>query len=318
MRVFVAGATGAIGRPLVAALLARGDEVAGLTRRADGAEELRRMGARPVIADALDRDGLARSVVAVAPDVVVHQLTALKRLKSFRSFDREFVATNELRTRGTDNLLHAARASGARGFVAQSYGSWIYERTGTRAKTETDALDPDPPRMQRKSLDAIRYLEHAVTSATELRGVALRYGAFYGPGTSVAHDGAIAAQLRKGWVPIIGDGGGIWSFLHVHDAVTATIAAIDRGRTGIYNVADDQPAPVSEWLPALANAVGAPPPKRIPKWVGRLAAGQVGVSMFTQIRGMSNQKAKQELGWQPAFASWQDGFRTGLASANLQ
>lgn len=313
MRILVAGSTGAIGRPLVAALTSRGHEVAALTRRAAAVPELRRIGALPVVADALDRDGLARAVAAAPPEVVVHQLTALKNLGNFRNFDREAAATNELRTRGTDNLLHVARASGARHFVAQSYGSWIYAPTGSAPKTEMDPLDPDPPKRQRRSLDAIKHLEQAVTGATDLEGVALRYGSFYGPGTSISFEGSVTKQVRRGWVPIIGDGAGIWSFIHVDDAVAATVAAIERRATGIYNVCDDEPAPVAVWLPALASTIGAPRPRRIPRWLGRALAGEVGVSMFTRIRGMSNEKARRELGWAPSYPSWRDGFRTGLS-----
>ncbi len=312
MDVFIAGSTGVIGRRLVRALVARGHEVTALTRRADAADEMRRMGASSAMADALDRQGLSRAVAAASPDVVVHQLTALRGVHNFRNFDRVFAATNELRTRGTDNLLSAARGAGARRFIAQSYGSWIYQPTGAAQKTEGDPLDPAPPRKQRKSLDAIRHLEEAVTSAKDIQGVILRYGSFYGPGTSIAAEGSVVRQVKKGRVPVIGDGAGVWSFLHVEDAVSATIKAIEDGGSGIYNIADDHPAPVSDWLPALAAAVGAPRPRRIPLWLGRVVAGEVPVSLFTRIRGMSNQKAKRELGWTLRYESWKDGFRSGL------
>lgn len=285
-----------------------------MTRSGDAAERLRRQGVTPFVGDALIRDDVVRALATASAEVVVHQLTALRNLRSFRRFDREFEATNALRTRGTDNLMFAAQESGVRHFVAQSYGSWIYEPSGTGLKSERDALDPAPPRAQRRSLEAIRHLEQAVTSTPGMAGVALRYGSFYGPGTSIALDGPVAVEVRKRRVPVIGDGGGVWSFVHVDDAATATIAAIEHGATGIYNIADDDPAPVSEWLPALAAALEAPPPRRIPVWLGRLAAGDVAISLFTRIRGMSNEKAKRELNWTPRYASWREGFRTGLAA----
>jgi nucleoside-diphosphate-sugar epimerase len=312
-KVFVAGATGAIGRRLIPALLERGYRVSALARGPEAAEAVRGAGAVPYLGDALDRDQVVRAVSAASPDVVIHQLTALKAIGSYRNFDREFAATNELRTRGTDNLLTAAQQAGVRRFVAQSFGSWIYDPRESGLSAEDDRLDPDPPDNQRKSLQAIRHLEAAVTGAPGMEGVALRYGLFYGPGTSLGADGDVTKQVRKGWVPIIGDGGGVWSFLHVDDAVSATIAAMEGGSAGIYNVADDDPAPVAEWLPALAEALGARPPRRIPRWLGRLAAGEVGVSMFTRIRGMSNLKARRELGWEPGYPSWRDGFRSAVA-----
>jgi nucleoside-diphosphate-sugar epimerase len=196
--------------------------------------------------------------------------------------------------------------------VAQSYGNWNYERTGDGAKVEEDPLDPSPPPNQAESLDAIRYLERAVTGADGIDGLALRFGNFYGPGTGLARDGDLVALVRKRRLPIIGEGGGVWSFVHVDDVATATVAALERGAPGIYNVADDEPAPVAEWLPGLAREVGAKPPRRVPVWVGRMAAGEVGVSMMTRIRGASNAKAKRELAWQPRYASWREGFQTGL------
>ncbi len=219
-----------------------------------------------------------------------------------------------MRTEGTDNLLAAAKAAGTTRIVAQSYGNWNYARTGTALKSEEDALDPNPPANQRESMAAIRYVEDAVVGAG---GIALRYGNFYGPGTGFALDGNLVELVRKRRLPIVGDGAGVWSFIHMDDAATATIAAIERGETGIYNVVDDEPAPVAVWLPDAAKALGAKPPRRVPVWLGRLATGEVGVSMMTKIRGVSNAKAKRELGWRPFYASWRDGFRTGLGEVSI-
>ena len=315
MRVFVAGATGAVGRRLVPLLVSRGHFVAGMTRSPEKADAVRAMGAEPVVADALDRDAVVEAVARTRPDAVVHQLTALTEIKSFRRFDRDFAVTNRLRTEGADHLLEAALAAGARRFVAQSYGNWSYERSGDGLKTEEDPFDPSPPADQSRTLDAIRHLERAVAEAPGIDGIALRYGNFYGPGTGLAADGNLVALVRKRRLPIVGDGGGVWSFVHVDDVATATTAALERGAPGVYNVADDEPAPVSEWLPELARAVGAEPPRRVPAWLGRVAAGEVGVSMMTAIRGASNAKAKRELGWQPRYSSWREGFRTGLAES---
>jgi 2-alkyl-3-oxoalkanoate reductase len=312
MKVFVAGATGAVGKRLVPLLVAGGHSVVGMTRSPEKAELLRTMGAEPVVADGLDRNAVMEAVALTQPDVLIHQLTALSGIKSFRRFDHDFALSNRLRTEGIDHLLEAALATGAHRFVAQSYGNWNYERTGDGLKTEEDPLDPSPPPNQAESLDAIRYLEQAVTGAQGIDGLALRYGNFYGPGTGFALDGDLVALVRKRRLPIIGDGGGVWSFVHVDDVAAATLAAVERGAPGIYNVADDEPAPVAEWLPELARAVGAKPPRRVPVWLGRVAAGEVGVSMMTRIRGASNAKAKRELAWQPRYPSWRQGFRTGL------
>jgi nucleoside-diphosphate-sugar epimerase len=236
-------------------------------------------------------------------------------VKNYAKFDEEFALTNRLRTEGTDYLLAAARTVGARRFIAQSYGNWNYARTGpkTGLKTEEDPLDPTPPRHQQQSLQAIRYLENAVVIAADgIEGVALRYGNLYGPGTGFALDGDIVATVRTRGFPIVGDGAGVWSFIHVDDAAAATVAAIQRGVPGVYNVADDEPAPVRTWLPALAQAVGAKPPRHIPAWLGRLVIGEVGMSMMTQIRGVSNTNARRELDWTPYYATWRQGFRTGL------
>jgi nucleoside-diphosphate-sugar epimerase len=311
-KVFVAGANGAVGKPLVAQLVAHGYDVVAMTRSPKTSEALRALGAEPVVADALDRAALIEAVTRAEPEVVIHELTALTQAKDYKHFDDEFAMTNRLRTEGTDNLLAAAQAAGARRFIIQSYGNWNYARSGATAKTEDDPLDPTPPANQTKSIEAIRYLEEAVLGADGIEGVALRYANLYGPGTGFAADGDIAASVRKRMLPIIGNGAGVWSFIHVDDAASATVAAIQPDARGIYNIADDEPAPVSVWLPDLARALGAKPPFRLPVWLGRLIVGDVGVSMMTQIRGASNVKAKRELGWTPSYASWREGFRKGL------
>jgi len=312
MKVFVAGATGAMGKRLVPALLAAGHQVAAMTRSPDKAAALAAAGAEPVVADGLDRGAVLAAVTATAPEVIIHQMTGLTGMKSLKKFDAEFAATNRLRTEGTDNLLAAARAAGVRRIVAQSYGNWNYERTGTALKAEQDRFDPAPPANQRATLTAIEYVERAVTGADGIEGVALRYGNFYGPGTGMSLDGDISAQVRKRGFPIVGDGAGVWSFAHMDDAAAAAIAAAERGAPGVYNVCDDDPAPVAIWLPELARALGAKPPRHVPVWLGKLFVGDVGVSMMTQIRGVTNAKAKRELGWKPRYPSWRDGFRHGL------
>jgi 2-alkyl-3-oxoalkanoate reductase len=312
MKVFVAGGSGAMGRRLVPQLIGAGYQVAAMTRTESNAAWLQRVGSAAVIADALDRDAVMHAVTRSEPEVVIHQLTALTGVKSFKNFDKGFALTNRLRTEGTDHLLEAARAVGARRFIAQSYGNWNYARTGTGLKTEDDPFDTNPPANQVQTLAAIRYLEDAVLNAAGIEGVALRYANFYGPGTGLDVDGDVVAQVRKRRLPIVGDGAGVWSFVHMDDAAAAAIAAIEHGSPGVYNVVDDQPAPVAEWLPALAEAVGAKPPRHVPIWLGRLAAGEVGVSMMTRIRGTSNAKAKRELGWAPRYRSYREGFRNGL------
>jgi 2-alkyl-3-oxoalkanoate reductase len=315
MKVFVAGAAGAIGRRLVPLLVAHGHEVTAMTRSHANTRLLRAFGADAVWADGLDPGEVMRAVGGSRPEVVIHQMTGLAGINSLRNFDREFALTNRLRTEGTDHLLAAAVAVGARRFIAQSFGNWNYERTGSATKTEDDRLDPDPPAAQRRSLAALRDLESTVVNADRITGIALRYGNFYGPGSGFAADGEIAALLRKRAFPIIGDGAGVWSFVHLDDAATATLAAIERGDAGVYNVADDDPAPVAEWLPELARRLGAPAPRRVPVWLGRIATGEVGVSLMTQIRGASNAKARRDLGWGPRYVSWRVGFAHGLADA---
>lgn len=315
MKVFVAGATGAIGKSLVPRLVEGGHAVIAMTRSPQKADLLRKLGVESVVADPLDRDAVTKAMVRLKPEVVIHQLTALARAKSLKNFDDDFGITNRLRTEGTDNLLAAAQAAGVRRFVAQSYGNWNYARTGTGLKNEDDPLDPTPPAKQSKTLEAIRYLESAVVGADGIEGLLLRYANFYGPGTGLALDGNLVAMVRKRRLPVVGDGSGVWSFIHVDDAAVATITAMERGAPGAYNIVDDEPAPVAVWLPELARALGAPQPRRLPVWLARLVVGQVGISMMTQIRGTSNAKARRELGWSPLLTTWRESFHTGLADS---
>jgi nucleoside-diphosphate-sugar epimerase len=313
MKIFVAGATGALGKQLIPQLVAGGHQVVGMTRTPAKRELLRGLGATPVVADALDPEAVGRAVSDAEPEVIVHQLTALSGL-DLRNFERAFAQTNRLRTEGTDHLLAAGRAAGVRRFVAQSFAGWPYARTGGPVKSEDDPLDPDPPRAVVSTLEAIRHLEDAVVGAEWTEGVVLRYGGFYGPGTGLAVNppGEQVEMLRKRRFPIVGAGSGVWSFVHILDAAAATVAAIEHGRRGVYNVVDDEPAPVSQWLPAAAAAVGAKRPLRVPRWVGRLAAGEAVTIMMTEVRGASNAKAKRELGWQLRYPSWRQGFANGL------
>lgn len=308
MKVLVAGATGVLGRNLVPMLVERGHEVTGMTRTVAKQDLLRELGARPVVADALNPDAVARAVAAAEPEVIVHQLTALSAEFNIRKLDETLEPTNRLRTEGTDHLLAAGRAVGTRRFVAQSFVPFLYARTGTGLKSESDPLDPDPPKKLRAARDAIQYVERAVTGADGIEGLALRYGGFYGPGTAMAvdPDGPQIVPVRQRKFPIVGDGGAVWSFVHIADAAEATALAVEGGSPGVYNVVDDSPAPVREWLPAVAAAIGAEPPRRLPRWLGRLFAGETGVVMMTELRGASNEKAKRELGWTPRHASvWQ-------------
>jgi nucleoside-diphosphate-sugar epimerase len=306
LRIFIAGASGTLGRRLVAQLVARGHHVTGTTR--SRADALRALGAEPVVVDPLDADALREAVVRAEPDVVVHQLTALASLGMTRNFDKAFAVTNRLRTEGTDNLIAAARAAGARRLVWQSYAGWPYAPAGAPVKSEDDPLDPEPPADARQSLAAIRYLEHAVLESG-LEGVVLRYGGFYGPGTSLDEGGEHRELIRKRRFPIGGAGTGVWSFVHIDDAAAATVAAIEGSATGVFNVVDDDPAPTAEWLPVLAHQLGAPAPRRLPGWLVRLAAGPPAYSLMMRQRGASNAKARRELGWTPAH-SWRQGFAT--------
>lgn len=310
MRVFVAGATGVVGRQLVPLLVSTGHEVFATTRSSDKMDALREQGARPVLLDVLDADATLAAVRAAEPEAIVHQATALASLDmDVRHFDRTFDLTNRLRTTGTVNLLAGAQAVGTSRFLAQSYCGWPYATGGSAVKTEADPLEKHPPKAFRETLAAIRRLEELVTATPG--GVALRYGGLYGPGTSLAFDGEQLVAIRKRRFPIVGDGGGHWSFLHVHDAATAALAALTRG-AGVYNIVDDDPAAVRDWLPYLADLLDAPRPRHVPTWVGRIAAGDGAVRMMTQVRAGSNELAKRELRWKPTYLSWRDGFRAEL------
>jgi nucleoside-diphosphate-sugar epimerase len=300
LRIFLAGATGALGRRLVPQLVARGHQVSGTTR--GRADEVRALGADPVLLDPLDAAAVREAVLAARPDVIVHQLTALSGLKLGRSFDKAFAMTNRLRIEGTDHLLAAAREAGVQGLVWQSYAGWPLARDGAAVKGEDARLDPAPPADARETHAAIRHLEAAVTEAG---GIVLRYGGFYGPGTSMAEDGEHAELIRRRRLPVGGDGAGVWSLVHIDDAAAATVAAIEGGAPGIYHVVDDAPASANELIPALAAAFDAPPPRRLPGWLVRLAAGEQALSMMTRTRGASNAKAKRELGWEPSH-SWRE------------
>jgi nucleoside-diphosphate-sugar epimerase len=308
MRVFVAGATGAIGKQLVPRLVAAGHEVHGMTRSASKQATLSELGAVPAVADALDPDQVAAAVGSARPDVIVHQLTAIGAL-DMRHLDRDFALTNRLRTEATDHLLSAGQAVGVRRFVAQGIaGFGAYARTGGLVKSEEDPLDPTPVREMRETVAAIRHLEQTVLGAKWTEGIVLRYGAFYGPATSMAPGAEQFELIRRRKFPLVGDGRGVWSFIHVADAAEATVAAVEHGSRGVYNVVDDDPAPVAEWLPALAQQLGAKKPMRVPKFIGRLFAGEAGVMMMTNVRGASNAKAKRELAWRPGHPSWRQGF----------
>ena len=301
MRIFVAGASGALAKQLVPRLVGAGHEVTGMVRSERGAAVAGELGARSVIADALDPEAVGQAVSEAEPEVIVHQLTALSKSLDLRKFDRDFAETNRLRTEGTDHLLSAARAAGAQRFVAQSFAGWPFKRVGGPIKTEDDPLDTDPPAQVRATIDALLHLERAVTEATGIEGIVLRYGGFYGPGTSLTlePEGEHVEMIRKRKFPIVGDGGGVWSFVHISDAAEATAIAIERAEPGIYNIVDDAPSPVRQWLPEVAAALGAKPPHRFPRWLGRIMAGEAATVMMTEIRGASNEKAKRELGWTP-------------------
>jgi nucleoside-diphosphate-sugar epimerase len=310
MRVFVAGATGAIGKQLVPRLVAAGHEVHGMTRSESKRAMLDELGAVPVVADALDADRVAEAVADAKPDVIVHQLTAIPEALDMRHPDRAFELTNRLRTEGTDHLLSAGQAVGVRRFVAQSNIA-AYARAGAAVKSEEDPVDASPTGVMRANVEAIGHLEEAVLGATWTEGIVLRYGWFYGPGTSMAPGHESYELVRKRKFPLVGDGDGVWSFIHIADAAEATVAAVERGSRGVYNVVDDDPAPVAKWLPALAEQLGAKKPMRVPRFIGRLFAGEFGVVMMTELRGASNAKAKRELRWRPTHPSWREGFAAG-------
>jgi 2-alkyl-3-oxoalkanoate reductase len=313
MKIFIAGASGAVGTRLVPLLVKRGHRVLATSRSAERAASIRSLGAEPVVVDALDRGAVVQALESTRPEVVVPQLTALSRAKSLKHFDREFATTNRLRTEGTNHLLEGARAAGVRRFIAQSFTGWTNPREGSRVKTEDDPLDPHPPHSMRQTLDAIRYLEHQVGDAHDLEGIVLRYGYLYGPGTSFAPDGDIYEAVRRRRFPVVGSGAGLWSFIHVDDIAMATVIAAEGAPPGVYNVVDDEPAEAGTWLPELARVIGANPPRHIPVWIARLMIGDAGVAIMTQSRGSSNVKIKRVFAWQPTYRTWRDGFRRGLS-----
>jgi 2-alkyl-3-oxoalkanoate reductase len=306
MRVFVAGASGAIGTRLVPQLIDRGHEVIGTFRSPANAERVRALGAEPIALDLLDARAVRKAVLETEPEAIVHQATALADMKFSRNLDRTFAQTNRLRTKGTDALLAAGREAGVSRFVAQSFASYRYAREGGPVKTEDDPLDPTPVATTRETNAAMRYLDEAVTDAG---GIALRYGGFYG----ASNDGLVE-PVRKRQFPIVGSGEGVSSFIHLDDAAAATVLALEHDGPGVYNIVDDEPAPVREWLPVLANALGAKPPRRVPRWLARLLAGEAVVMMGTESRGASNAKAKRELGWELRYPSWRQGFVATYAS----
>jgi 2-alkyl-3-oxoalkanoate reductase len=309
MRIFLAGATGVVGRQLVPALRQAGHEVVGTTRSIAKAAELAAAGAEPVVLDALDRDAVHDAVGAARPDVVIHQLTAITRT-DFKDLDKAFTQTNRLRTEGLDHLLDAARAAGAKRFVAQSFTGWPNARTGGPVKTEDDPLDTQPARNSERTLAAIRHLEAATTRADGMDGIVVRFGLLYGSGTALEPGGEMLEMIKKRKLPVVGGGAGVFSFTHVQDAAGGTVAAVERGRTGIYNIVDDEPAPVATWLPYLADLLRTKPPQKLPGWLVKPMLGELGVNIMTVGRGSSNAKAKRELGWTLTYPTWREGFRT--------
>ncbi len=313
MRVFVAGATGVVGRQLIPLLHTAGHDVFATSTSSAKLDRLREQGAHPVLLDILDGPATAKAVREASPDVIVHQATALSSMgMDVRHFDRHFAMTNRLRTTGLENLLAAGQDVGVQRYVVQSYCGWPFEATGTWVKSESAPLDPHPVKGFGETLAGIRRVEGLMVETPG--GVALRFGALYGPGTSFDTDGPQAVAIRKRRFPIAGNGEGRWSFVHTYDAATATVAALTRG-AGIYNIVDDDPAPVRDWLPYLAKVLGAPAPRRVPAWLGRIVAGEGAMRMMTQLRGGSNERAKQELSWKPVHSSWREGFRTEFGQA---
>ncbi|MHB8241342.1 MAG: NAD-dependent epimerase/dehydratase family protein [Solirubrobacteraceae bacterium] len=309
MRVFLAGATGVIGRRLIPKLIAAGHEVTGMTRSPEKVETLRAAGAEPVVADAFDSTAVRAAVATARPDAVIHQLTCLPRRINPRTIARDFVTNDRLRSEGTRTLVEAAQAAGATRILAQSIAFAYAPGPAGRLHEEGDPLYVDAPVAFRRSARALAELERAVAQA---EGITLRYGNFYGPGSSIARDGAMGEDIARRRLPVVSDGAGVWSFIHVDDAADATVAALTKGSAGAYNIVDDDPAPVARWLPALADALGAPKPHRVPAWLARPVAGSYGVAVMTGAQGASNALAKRELGWQPAHPSWREGFRTAL------
>jgi len=312
MRIFLAGATGAIGKRLLPMLVAAGHHVTGTTRTRAKSDSIRSAGAQAEVVDALNKRSVMDAVERTKPDVMIHELTAIPAELNLKRFDEDFALTNLLRTEGTDHLLAAARRVGCRRFIAQSFAPLTYERNGSWVKNEEDALLSSAEPEVRKTLEAIFHLESAVLDETAMEGFALRYGWFYGPGTSLGRGGGQLEEIGKRRIPIVGKGTGHWSFVHIDDAASATLATVTASSPGVYNICDDEPAPVSTWLPYLANSIGAKPPRHIPRWLGQLAIGDYGGALMNEIRGASNQKAKSHLRWRLKWPSWRQGFRDGL------
>lgn len=312
MRILIAGGTGALGSALTRVLTAKGHEVGATSRNPAKIDALSTAGVSSLQMDGLDRDSVFRAIEKFKPEVLVHQMTSLSGMKDLKNFDREFTLTNRLRTEGLDNLIAAAKATGVKQIVVQSFTGWPNVKAGSALKIETDALDSNPPVAMRETLHAIKYIETSLSNLTGVRGAVLRYGAFYGPNTSISMDGDIAQSIRKRMLPLVGSAKGVWSFIHIQDAAEATALAIEQNAEGVFNIVDDDPAPVSDWLPHLAERLNAKPPFHVPVWLASLLIGDAGVSLMTQIRGSSNQRAKSVLGWRPRFSSWREGFCSGL------
>ncbi|MEG9436681.1 NAD(P)-dependent oxidoreductase [Edaphobacter sp. HDX4] len=312
MRILLAGASGAIGRTLIPLLVEQKHEVFGVIRNPSHQELVSALGATPVVVDILDGHAVGSRLSEIRPQAVIHQATAIPARLDLRHFEREFGPTNQLRTEGTRNLATAAVRAGVETFLAQSFAGWPYARRGIMLKSEEDDLDPSPPPQMKTTLDALELLEHMVLREQGFKGVVLRYGSFYGPHSSLAKDGAMVDEIRKHHVPVIGQGTGAWSFIHLHDAATATLAALTLARHGVYNIVDDDPAPVLDWLPHLAQCVGAPPPRHVPNVLAKMLIGEHAVALMNDVRGVSNAKARNELQWTPKWSSWREGFREGL------
>jgi nucleoside-diphosphate-sugar epimerase len=311
MNIFLAGATGVIGRQLVPRLAHAGHQVTALTRSRKGAELIRGLGGRAIIGDVFNRERLIDAVIATKPDVLIHQLTSLPEAIDPRKIQSELAATNRVRTEGTRNLIDAATAAGVRRIVAQSFSPY-YTPSHNPVATEVEELFIDPPSSLAETVQALKDLESAVLNTSGIEGMVLRYGYFYGEGTAYATDGSITDMVVNRKFPIVGDGSGTFSFIYIDDAADATILAVNSQKTGIFNITDNDPAPISEWLPYYAELLNAPQPMRLPKFIGRIAAGRAAIFMMTEQRGASNDKAKRELGWQPTYSSWRQGFREVL------
>ena len=319
MKILLVGASGAIGQALIPLLIEQQHEVVGAFRNPAHADRVKSLGATPLILDALNAQAVSKAFAEIKPQAVINQLTAIPPRIDLRHFDRDFALTNQLRTEGTRNLTTAAANAGVEKFIAQSFAGWPYAPKGITLKTEEDALDPAPPPQLKPTLDALETLEHTVLRESKFTGIILRYGPLYGPHTSIAlggngvPEGTTIEDIRNHKIPLIGQGTGVWSFLHIHDAATATVAALTQAQRGIYNIVDDDPALVSEWLPYLAECIGAKPPMHVPNAIARIVVGEHGIALMNDIRGVSNEKAKRELNWTPKWTSWRQGFREALS-----